>query len=168
MVINYRNKFPIFITNKNYLVSMAGPMDKKEKEKQKRQHKKEKEERKEVRKANSKKGAGLDEMMAYLDENGNISSTPPDPTKKVEINAEDISLGPSRYVAEEQEVGRTGIVTFFNETKGFGFLRDLKTQESIFLHINQLSGPVKEGEKLSFEVERGPKGLSAVNVSKVK
>ena len=65
---------------------------KKEKEKRKQQKKKEKAMRREERKANSE-GGGLDNMMAYVDEFGNISSTPPDPTKKkVEIKAENIDI----------------------------------------------------------------------------
>ena len=66
---------------------------KKEKEKRKQQKKKEKAMRREERKSNSE-GGGLDNMMAYVDEFGNISSTPPDPTKKkVEIKAENIDIG---------------------------------------------------------------------------
>ncbi|HEX8358467.1 MAG TPA: cold shock domain-containing protein [Segetibacter sp.] len=61
---------------------------------------------------------------------------------------------------------RTGVITFFNNDKGFGFIKDLQTQESVFVHINQLDGPVKENEKVSFEVEMGPKGPNAVNVKK--
>jgi hypothetical protein len=56
--------------------------NKKEAEKRKAQKRKEKEQRKEERKANAKEGKSLEEMMAYVDEDGNITSTPPDPTKK--------------------------------------------------------------------------------------
>ena len=55
---------------------------KKEKEKKKLKQRQDKQEKMEERKANAKKGKSLDEMMAYIDENGNISSTPPDPRKK--------------------------------------------------------------------------------------
>jgi hypothetical protein len=55
---------------------------KREKEKQKLQHRQEKAEKMQERKANAQKGKNLDDMLAYLDENGNISSTPPDTTKK--------------------------------------------------------------------------------------
>ena len=60
---------------------------------------------------------------------------------------------------------RTGKVSFFNHEKGFGFIRDLVTQESIFVHINNLSGPVQENDKVSFTTEKGPRGLMAVNVN---
>lgn len=141
---------------------------KKEKEKKKAQKKKEKEERKEERKANNNKGKGLDDMMAYIDENGNITDTPPDPRKKKEINAEEIEIGVTRQPREPEEIQRTGVVTFFNDAKGYGFIRDLKSQESVFVHINQLSGPLKERDKVSFEIEQGPKGPTAVRVKKAE
>lgn len=61
---------------------MAETWNKKEREKKKQQNKKEKAERKQERKDNAKPGMGLDDMLAYLDENGNLSSKPPDPEKK--------------------------------------------------------------------------------------
>lgn len=139
--------------------------NKKEAEKRKLQKRKEKEQRKEERKANSKSGSSLDDMLAYVDENGNITSTPPDPTKKKIIKAEDIVLGARNNVeANPAEAFRTGKVTFFNDSKGYGFIKDLQSQESIFVHINALTTPIKENDKVSFEVERGVKGLNAVRV----
>ena len=140
---------------------------KKEKEKKKLKQRKDKEEKMEERKANNRKGKTLDDMMAYVDENGNISSTPPDPRKKKTFKQEDVQIGiPKQEVGEQGDVIRTGVVTFFNEAKGFGFIKDLKTQESVFIHVNQLSEPIKENDKVTFEVETGPKGLSAINVKK--
>ena len=139
--------------------------NKKEKEKKKIQKRKDKEEKKEERQANSSKGKSLEDMMAYIDENGNISATPPDPRKKKIINSEDIRIGtPKQEDSGPQEVVRTGVVTHFNESKGYGFIKDLSSQESIFVHINSLQDAVKEGNKVTFEVEMGPKGANAVNV----
>ena len=140
---------------------------KKEKEKKKAKNRQDKAERKQERQANSKKGKSLDEMMAYIDENGNISSTPPDPKKKKEINHEDIDLAPGKRVTEPEEVQRSGTVTFFNTEKGYGFISDAKSRESIFVHINQVSSPIGEKDKVTFEVEMGPKGLSAIKVKKI-
>ena len=140
--------------------------NKKEKEKQRAKQRQEKAEKMEERKANAKKGKSLDEMMAYIDENGNISSTPPDPSKRREINVEDIEIGVPKYEAGDEDPIRTGIVSFFNEGKGFGFIKDLQTGESVFVHVNQLLERVVENNKVSFEVEMGPKGLNAVNVKK--
>ncbi len=139
---------------------------KKEKEKKRSKKQQEKRERAEERKANSDKGKSLDEMMAYVDHNGNITSTPPDPTKKVKIASEDIQLGVPKHEESPEDLIRTGTVTFFNEGKGYGFIRDLQTQESIFVHINGIVEQVKEKDKVTFEVEKGPKGLNAVKVKK--
>ncbi len=142
--------------------------NKKEKEKKKLKQRQDKQEKMDERKANAKKGKSLEEMMAYIDENGNISSTPPDPKKKKIFKQEDMQISIPRHEASEQDTIRTGVITFFNQEKGFGFIRDLATQESIFVHVNQLSEPVKENDKITFEVEAGPKGLNAVNAKKTK
>jgi len=144
---------------------MAETWSKKEREKKKQQNKKEKAERKQERKENSKPGKSLDDMLAYVDENGNFSSTPPDPRKKVKINVEDIEIGVRKQAdIDPADLIRKGIVTFFNESKGYGFIKDKETQESVFVHVNSLLEPVKEHSKVTFEVEMGPKGANAVNV----
>lgn len=141
---------------------------KKENEKKRLKKQKEKQEKKEERQANAKKGLTLEDMMAYVDENGNISSTPPDPTKKKVINTEDIQIGISRQedIVDESPV-KKGTVTFFNDSKGYGFIKNTETQDSIFVHANGLITQIKEGDKVTFEVEMGQKGPTAVKVSKV-
>ncbi len=142
--------------------------NKKEVEKKKKQKKKEKEEKREERKAHSSKGNSLEDMMAYVDENGNITSVPPDPNrKKTVINQDDIQIGVARNTnSNEPKPLRKGKVTFFNESKGYGFIKDLETQESIFVHINGLKDSVKENDRVTFETINTPKGLNAVNVKK--
>jgi cold shock CspA family protein len=143
--------------------------NKREKEKQKAKERQEKRERAEERKANAKKGRPLEDMMAYIDENGNISSSPPDPSKMKTFNAEDIVIGVPQYQEEEDEAGpRTGTVAFFNTTKGFGFIKDSRSGESIFVHISKLTEPVQEGEKVRFQTEMGAKGPVAINIQKDK
>ncbi len=138
---------------------------KKEKEKLKLKKRKEKEEKREERKANAVKGQSLEEMFAYVDENGNITTTPPDPKKKRVVNAEDMLIGVAKQVAAEpQDLIRKGVITFFNESKGYGFIKDLKSQESVFVHINGILDKVKEGDKVTFETEMTHKGASAVKV----
>lgn len=140
---------------------------KKEKEKKKKQKQKEKEARAQERKENNNKGKGLDTMMAYIDENGNLSDTPPDLSNKVEIALEDIQLGAA--IPDPVEDGiRKGIVTFFNTEKGYGFIQDLRSQKSVFVHYNDLTEPIKERDKVSFEIKQGPKGAAAFNVVKIK
>lgn len=139
--------------------------NKKEKEKKKQKKKQDKEQKKEDRKANSDRGKSVDEMFAYVDANGNISSTPPDPKKKNIIRIEDIQIGISRQEAvDPADLIRKGTVTFFNESKGYGFIKDHETQESIFVHVNGLQNPIKENDKVTFETEMGQKGLNAIKV----
>lgn len=140
---------------------------KKEKEKKRAKEKQEKAEKMQERKANAKKGKSLDEMMAYLDENGNLSSTPPDPRKKKVFKPEEMQIGVPRHEEAEEEAVRTGVVSFFNDAKGFGFIKDKQTGESVFVHVNQLKERIAENDKVSFEVEMGHKGPSATNVKKI-
>lgn len=135
--------------------------NKKDFEKKKQQKKMEKEQRRLERKANAKEGASLEDMLAYVDENGNIVSTPPDPTKKKVIREEDIVIGVPRQ-ENVPSATRRGRVTFFNDAKGFGFIEDLDTRERIFVHVNVLSRPLKENELVTFESEQGVKGPAAI------
>lgn len=153
------------VSDKKALMARSQTSGKKDREKKKQERRKEKALRKEDRKANSNKGKGFDDMIAYVDEHGRLSSTPPDPFKRSTVNAEDIEIGvPRQKPAEPEELVRTGTVTFFNESKGYGFIRDSVNGESVFVHINSLSAPVKENDKVTFEVGAGHKGPAAVNV----
>jgi cold shock CspA family protein len=139
---------------------------KKEKEKKRQKKKEEKAKKREERKENSA-GGGLENMLAYVDEYGNITDTPPDPTKKKkEIKAESIELGVPKAEVEDEGTEHLGKVTFFNDSKGYGFIKDLKSQESYFVHVHGLTEEVAEGDKVSFELEKGQKGLNAVRVKK--
>lgn len=143
---------------------MAETWNKKEREKKKQQNRKEKAERRQERKDNPK-DANFESMLAYIDENGNLSSTPPDPKKKIIVKAENIEIGvPKHQPVNPEDLIRKGTVTFFNESKGYGFIKDQVTQESIFVHVNSSKEEIKEHSKVSFEVEMGPKGPNAVNV----
>ena len=144
---------------------MSETWNKKERERKKQQKKKEKLEKKQEKKLVGKGSNGLESMLAYVDENGNLSSKPADPRKKVSINVEDIeiSISKQREIHAEDPI-QVGIVTLFKTDKGYGFIKNPETQESYFFHIKSLIDPVKENNKVSFEIEQGPKGLSAVNV----
>ncbi|MBS7563195.1 cold shock domain-containing protein [Mucilaginibacter sp. Bleaf8] len=139
---------------------------KKENEKKRLKKQRDKKERAEERKANSDKGKSLEDMMAYVDHNGNITSTPPDPTKRKNVQSEDIQLGVPKQEDRPVETVRNGTVAFFNESKGYGFIRDLQSQESIFVHVNGIVEQIKENDKVTFEVEKTPKGLNAIKVKK--
>lgn len=139
-----------------------------EKEKKKIKKREDKQKKKIERLANSKKGSGFDNMIAYVDENGHLSETPPDPTKKKKvIKAENIEIGiPKREHIEEDPI-KKGKIAFFNSEKGYGFINEDDTGEKYFVHINGLIDEVKEGDKVAFELEMGMKGLNAVRVKKV-
>lgn len=142
---------------------------KKENEKKRLKKRNDKQEKREERQAN-KKSMSLEDMMAYVDENGNITTTPPDPNKKKKvINTEDIQISTARQedIIDEDPI-KKGVVTFFNDSKGYGFIRNTETQESVFVHVNGLKTQIKEGDKVTFEVEKGQKGPTAVRVSAVK
>lgn len=146
---------------------MAKPKDsfgKREKEKQRQKEKREKREKMEERRANQAKGKSLDEMLAYVDENGNITSTPPDPEKRKLVNAEDIEIGvPKRE--ETEETLQEGKIDYFDSSKGFGFILQSDGLK-VFFHINSTNYPVREGDIVNYSLERGPKGWNAVGVSK--
>jgi cold shock CspA family protein len=137
--------------------------NKKEMEKKRLKKRQDKEQKKEERKANAKEGTSFDDMIAYVDENGNLTSTPPTGIRK-QTKAEDIQIGIPKRVDVEMDVVRKGIVTFFNDAKGYGFIKDSETQESVFVHVNGLIDPIKDNNKVTFEVEMGHKGPNAVRV----
>lgn len=140
---------------------------KKEKEKKRLKKQKDKKERAEDRKAHSDKGKTLEGMMAYVDYNGNLTSVPPDPNQRRNISSENIQISsPKKEDRAPEDLIRNGTVTFFNESKGYGFIKDLQTQESLFVHVNGIAEQIKEKDKVTFEVERGAKGLNAVKVKK--
>lgn len=139
---------------------------KKEKEKKRLKKRQDKLVKKEERKSTSE-GGSLESMMAYVDEYGNISDTPPDPTKKKKIIASNIEIGVPKREDEPEMAGRQGKISYWNDAKGYGFIKDLMTQENVFVHVNGTLEAVKENDTVTFEVERGQKGMNAVRVKKV-
>jgi len=62
---------------------------------------------------------------------------------------------------------KEGKVKFFNESKGFGFIKDSATNEEFFVHVSGLVDTVNEDDEVTFELQQGRKGLNAVNVKLV-
>ncbi len=138
-----------------------------EKEKQRAKKREEKKKKKEERKSNPK---GSDFDIAYVDEYGNLTDTPPDPSNKIEVDAEDIVLGVPKKeegAEEESKKDKEGKVSFFDHSKGFGFILDSVNQEKYFVHVSGLIDEIEENDKVTFELERGMKGMNAVRVKKI-
>jgi cold shock protein len=57
-----------------------------------------------------------------------------------------------------------GTVKFFNESKGFGFIKEENTQKDYFVHSSGLKETISENDQVTFDLEMGKKGLNAVNV----
>ncbi len=130
------------------------------KEKKRKDKEKKRIERKENPDSNS-----FDDMIAYVDEFGNISSTPPDPTKKrKEVDKDSIVISITRQEAVDPDAPRIGTVTFFNEAKGYGFIKDSQNGQSVFMHVNNVLESVKEGNLVSYKTEKGQKGIAAIYV----
>ena len=137
--------------------------DKRENEKKKLARRAEKQKRKEEKKLAPKVNS-LDDMIAYVDENGMITSTPPEESvKRGEIKQEDIMIATPKKEKEAPTIMR-GRIEFFNTSKGFGFIKDLSGTEKYFFHINNVTGDISENDIVTFDLERGMKGMNAVNV----
>jgi len=142
--------------------------NKKEVRNKKEKKRKAKEQKRAKKKIEGKKSS-FDDMIAFVDEFGVITSTPPDPNKKTIIDAEDIELKITKNnPANVPDFVRKGVITFFDESKGFGFIRDLDSDQRVFVHVNNLLEPVKENNIVIFEIGKGPKGPSAMNVKLFK
>ena len=102
--------------------------------------------RKEGRKSTK---SSFDDMIAYVDEYGMITSTPPEENiKKQEINVEEIMISTPRKEDEEPVILR-GRIEFFNEARGFGFIKDLAGIEKYFFHVNNVVGNITENNTIS-------------------
>jgi cold shock CspA family protein len=142
--------------------------NKKEVRNKKEKKRKEKAQKREIRKSEPKK-SNFDDMIAYVDEFGRISSTPPDPDKKTVVVAENIELKITRNNAQgTPDFIRKGVVISYNDSRGFGFIRDMETNQRIFVHANSLQDPIKENNIVVFEIGRGAKGPTAMKVKLFK
>lgn len=142
-------------------MAKSNSFNKREVEKNKQQKRKEKLQRKEERKAGGSKS--FDEMIAYVDENGVISNTPPNPEKKQEVDVEDIVVSTPKK-EDMKEIVLKGRVEHFNPDKGYGFIKNLSNTEKYFFHISNAPATIAQGNTVTFELERGERGLSAIKV----
>lgn len=142
---------------------MAISFNKKELEKKREQKRQEKQKRKEERKAAG--NGSLDDMIAYVDENGMITDTPPDPINKQKVEIGTIAVSTPKKEEIIEETLKTGRVEHFNPEKGYGFIKSAANMDKFFFHISSAPSTITEGNKVTFELERGKKGMNAVNIT---
>jgi len=108
--------------------------------------------------------SGLDDMIAYVDETGQILDTPPE--EKAETpDASDIEVSiPKKDPSEQGARIREGRVSFLNHNKGYGFINESGTGQSVFVHVNDFLDDIDENDRVIFEIGKGQKGPMALNV----
>ena len=145
---------------------MAKPisLNKRDLEKKRQGKRLEKLQRKEERKANKGNGT-FEDMIAYVDENGVITETQPDPIAKAD--KDDIEVSVSRKDDAEEKLLQ-GRVDYFNSDKGYGFIKKTDNAQKYFFHISNAPASIAEGAMVTFELERGQRGMNAVNIVFVK
>ena len=141
---------------------MAESFSKKENSKKKAKKKQEKQLRREDRKTNNNKGKELDDMIVYVDINGNFTSTPP----HLQDREGDLLKAQQAKEAEEVDTIAIGTVTYFSE-KGFGFITQEDNQDNVFFHHGDLNTAIKKHDKVSFKKESTHKGYKAYDINKV-
>jgi cold shock CspA family protein len=141
---------------------MAISFNKRENEKKKQQKKLEKQKRKEERKGSGK--SSFDDMIAYVDENGIITSTPSDRQQKEEIEQDEILISVPKREKEESVIHR-GRVEHFSSSKGYGFIKDMAGTDKYFFHISHAPRDIAEGRTVTFDLEKGNRGMNAVNIT---
>ncbi|MCE5179293.1 MAG: cold shock domain-containing protein [Porphyromonadaceae bacterium] len=147
-------------------MAKSNSFHKKEVEKNKQQKKKEKLQRKEERKQQGV--SSFEDMIAYVDINGVIVDEPPVPTKAEEIELEDIEVSVPRKEVEEEVEDPTGRVDFFDESRGFGFIKEKDSVNKYFFHKSNAEEGIQEDHMVTYRLERGPKGMNAVDVKIIR
>lgn len=124
---------------------------------------------KRAKKKTEGKKRSFDDMIAYVYEFGMITPTPQDPEKKEIIEVDKIQLGATRNKSEPStDTLRKGEVISFSDSKGYGFIRDMATNDRIFVHASNLLEPVIENNIVVFENGKGTKGIIAIKVKLFK
>ena len=135
-----------------------------EREKNKAKKREEKRKKMQARKEARERGELKQEEFVYVDHLGNFTDTPPDPAEKEEIKLESINLGAAKNQDFDEKI--QGKVTFYDNEKGFGFIKNITSQESYFFHFSECPDALAIGDKVEFELIRGEKGMNAVKIIK--
>lgn len=134
---------------------------KRDREKLKEQKRKEKQQRKEERQSTGK--ASFEDMIAYTDENGQLHATSPEkPKTEIDVSEILISIPKQENTIIEP---LNGYIEYFNAQKGYGFIKQTGSNEKYFFHISSAPSEIAEGDKVTFELERGLRGMNAIQIS---
>ena len=136
-------------------------ISKRDREKLKEQKRKEKQQRKEERQSNGP--SSFEDMFAYVDQFGVLHSVPQERLEE-EVDASHIEVSVPKQ--EDVEVAPLmGRIEYFNAAKGYGFVKDADNGEKYFFHISSAPATIAEGDRVTFEIERGMRGMNAVRIS---
>ncbi|MBT8189917.1 MAG: cold shock domain-containing protein [Saprospiraceae bacterium] len=140
---------------------MADSYNKKERAKKKNKKRKEKAEKRQQKKLQTE---SRPEFM-YLDEHGNLSSTPVPREEQTKVALEDIEISiPKSDATEDVDPVKTGTVKFYDNEKGYGFIKANDSRLDYYVNAGGLLESIKENDTVVFELENGIKGPVAVNV----
>jgi len=143
---------------------------KNEKEKKRLKKREDKRKKMEARKLEKEESGKSGIEFAYVDHNGHLVDTPPDPSKKIKVKAKNIEVSIPKTLESDKEAFdpvRNGTVSFFDSSKGFGFIVDSADEQKYFTHISGIIDEITENDKVTFELEKGMKGMNAVKVKLV-
>ena len=139
---------------------------KREREKIKQTKRLDKQRKREERQSSGSRN--FEEMLAYVDENGVLHTTPPEVGEREEIDASQIEVSVPRRSEPEEIVPFEGRVEYFDAAKGYGFITPDGGGADLFVHFSaiQASGyrTLDEGQSVTFEVTQGQKGPQASDV----
>ena len=142
---------------------MADSYSKKENIKKREKKRQDKLIKKEDRKTNNNKGKSLEDMIAYVDINGNLTDVPPHLQNREE-DLQNRKENPNEAIDPAKIFN--GIINSLNE-KGFGFITEEKSNDSIFFHQSQLKQEVKKYDKVTYKKEVSEKGYRAIDINKL-
>lgn len=137
---------------------MADSYNKKAVRQKKLEKRKTKQERREERKLNNDKGKSWKEMVVYIDEFGQPTDVSPEKQNRTEIELDDILLG-AAPVEIVEEAAITGVVKSFFSDKGYGFIQEDNSGDTVFVHINNLTETIAENDRVTLKKRKRPKAM---------
>lgn len=147
-------------------MAKSNSFNKREIEKNKIQKRKEKQLRREARK--NQPTDSFEDMIAYVDANGVITDERPEPSNEEVIELEDIEISIPPKEVEERVGDPTGRVDFYDESRGFGFIKEADSPRKFFFHKSNAEYGIGEDDLVTYRLENGLKGINAVDVKLVK